>query len=397
MNIMFIFFLVSSAFAISLKPVLSSYDFQSSPEYQAIFNHLKTFGEFSKKDSKITPDVPRPMGPGERMVEEAKARNRAILAQMDRSDSNPAPRTELEKWKQEEQKQLAQWKKETRDLLAQWNREQAIFLGKIKVYKAATFELPVKKEKIVEKSLPVEALPSVHVVNGTFHVPMRDQMGRPTCVAFAGIRALEIILSQHDKKMDLSEQYLYWAGKPNCQKSPCSERGAWIREAFDQSKMSSVTDIPQEDECAYNSSSLQNNETQLPLASGCFKGVVKVESFDEVRALSDVIEKLKENKPVIVAAKLTENFYVNKGLVTLEDSQNTGKKQDSHSLGHAFLAVGVIELPVKLKSTEGDYCLLVANSWGKGWGAGGYACITQKWMEKYRQPSAFIALSSAKI
>jgi C1A family cysteine protease len=113
--------------------------------------------------------------------------------------------------------------------------------------------------------------------------------------------------------------------------------------------------------------------------------------------LSDVIEKLKENKPVIVAAKLTENFYVNKGLVTLEDSQNTGKKQDSHSLGHAFLAVGVIELPVKLKSTEGDYCLLVANSWGKGWGAGGYACITQKWMEKYRQPSAFIALSSAKI
>lgn len=395
MNILFLI-LAAPLFAASLSPVSSNYDYQSASEYQVIMTHIKTFGEFESKDV-VEENKPKEMSKGERMVEEAKARNRAILAKMNQKKETPTNESELDKWKREEREQLDQWKKETKNLLDQWKKEQAIFLGKIKVYKEATFELPVKKEKIVEKKVPFEAIPDVHIVHSTFTVPMRDQMARPTCVAFAGIRALEILLSQHGKKTDLSEQYLYWAGKPKCQKAPCSERGSWIREAYAFSMRAPMTDIPAEESCAYETSTKENNETQIPLSPGCSQGLAKVESFEEARTLSDVIDKLKANKPVIVAAKLTENFYVNKGLVTLKDSLSSGKKLDSHSLGHAFLAVGVIELPKNLKESEGNYCLVVANSWGKGWGAGGYSCLTERWMEKFRQPSPFIALSSAQM
>ncbi len=94
-----------------------------------------------------------------------------------------------------------------------------------------------------------------------------------------------------------------------------------------------------------------------------------------------------------MAAKLSENFYKNNGLVTLADSTKQTGTMDAHSLGHAFLAVGVMELPEKIKASEGSFCLIVANSWGKGWGAGGYSCLTEKWLAKHRQPSPFIAVT----
>lgn len=222
---LFLLPLISLSFAATIEPVKSDYKFQDAPEYQAIFTNLKTYGEFTRP-------AERPMTRGQQAVEEAKAKNRAILAEMNKKDKADAESdsnlTELEKWKREEKNTLDSWKKESLDTLNQWKREQEIFLGKIKVYKENTFKMPVKEEKIIEKKIPVEAIPDVHIVNGAFSVPVRDQGARPTCVAFAGIRAIETILVQNKQEKDLSEQYLYWAGKPTCQKSPCSEKGSWI-------------------------------------------------------------------------------------------------------------------------------------------------------------------------
>lgn len=398
MKILFFLTLSFSAFGAELSPVNSTYNYQEAPEFKAILSHLKTFGEFTSEE-KV--EVKKTMGRGEQMVEEAKARNRAKLKEMYEADKkkvdNDSSLSQLEKWKKEERDTLNQWKKETRDQLAQWKREQDIFLGRIPVYKENTFVLPVKPEKIVEKKIPVDRIPDAHIVNGTFSVPMRDQYNRPTCVAFAGIRGIEILLAQNNRPQDLSEQYLYWAGKPKCQKSPCTEKGSWIREAYGFSKQRPMIDIPLESHCGYNGQSVEKNETQVPLSSGCFDGSVKVSGFDEVRTLSDVVEKIKKNQPVVVAAKLSENFYKNKGLITLGESESTGQKLDRHALGHAFLAVGVMELPSKLHEKEGNFCLVVANSWGKGWGAGGYSCITERWFEKHRQPSPFVAISKIKI
>ncbi len=99
-----------------------------------------------------------------------------------------------------------------------------------------------------------------------------------------------------------------------------------------------------------------------------------------------------------MAAKLTENFYKNQGLVSLgEADKKLGVGLDQHALGHAFLAVGLMELPEKIKTQEGSFCIVIANSWGKGWGAGGYSCLTEKWLTKYRQPAPFAAVTHISV
>lgn len=97
-----------------------------------------------------------------------------------------------------------------------------------------------------------------------------------------------------------------------------------------------------------------------------------------------------------MSSKLTPNFYINEGMVTMDDSEKNGSV-DSHAMGHAYLAVGIMELPEKLHSKEGKFCLVVNNSWGKGWGAGGYACLTENWLLKFRLPSSFVAVSSVSL
>jgi C1A family cysteine protease len=391
-KLFFCAFYATSAFASTYEAVSTYYDFQSAPEYQAILAQLKSYGEYEAKDAPPIEKL-KTLSRGEQMVEEAKARNRALLAERDKAEKaqkSDDSITELDKWKLEERQTLKSWKKESQDLLQAWKREQEIFLGRLKIYKENTFIIPAPKEKIIEMKIPVEALPQAQIVNATFKVPIKDQGSRPTCVAFAGNKALEILLAQHNIYHDLSEQYLYWAGKPQCQKAPCTEKGSWILGAFRHSQQQPFVDIPSEESCAYRSDPVEKNETQLPLGNGCKKGVSKVVSFQEVKTIADLVDLLKKNIPVVIAAKLSDNFYKNRGVITLADAASRGAK-DMHYLGHAFLAVGLIELPIKLKASEGDFCIVVANSWGKGWGAGGYACITQKWFEKYRQPAAFIA------
>jgi C1A family cysteine protease len=386
----------------TLSVVSDKYAFEEAPEYKAIMAQLAPYGEFSTKSEEvITPPVPKTLSKGEQAVEEAKARNRAILAEQNKVKEN-APASELEegpaKWRAETKKVQEGWKKEIKDQLKQWQTEQKIFEGKIKVYKANTFEIPAKFEKIVEKKVNVSALPDAHIVNGAFKIPVRDQSNRPTCSAFAGIRAVEILLAQNNQDKDLSEQYFYWASKPNCQKGPCTEKGSWINHGYRYSKEHRTIDIPLESNCAYKLVSDPQNETQVPLIPSCEQGATKVVNYEDVRTLSDVIERVKQNTPVVIAAKLSENYYRNQGLITLEDSKKTATgKMDSHALGHAMLAVGVIELPLKLKATEGNYCLVVVNSWGKGWGAGGYSCLTQNWLEKFRQPAAFVAVTKVSV
>lgn len=395
--------LVMSTLSIAktLTPISAqSYKYQDAPEYQAILLNLKTFGTFSLNNSEPeeSKTVVKSLSRGEQMVEAAKARNRAILAERNKQevDSNrlgalPSKDGHLQEWKSEEKRTLNEWKKHTQDQLISWKKEQEIFLGRLQVYKKNMFEIPIKVEKIAEIKISKESVPNVHIVNGAFKVPIRDQFYRPTCVAFAGVRAIETILAQHDQAYDLSEQYLYWASKPKCQTAPCAEKGSWITPAYRYSQNHVAIDIPLENDCSYKMDTLPSNETQIPLGESCKQGSVKVSNFMEVRTISEVIELIKKDTPVVVAAKLSENFYKNKGLISLSDSRSTGLKLDAHAMGHAFLAIGLMELPDNLKSVEGQFCIVVANSWGKGWGVGGYSCMTEKWFEKFRQPSAFVA------
>lgn len=387
---------------------------ESQPEYLAILAKVKSYGSFSTPTTKAEParveEKPKEPSKGQLAVEEAKARNRAILAQQRGEDakaeektSDPFSREAFKKdlaYMRTEDKRIRDgWKKEVKDQLKIWQTQQKIFLGKIKVYKEATFPIPVKEEpkKIVETPVAPRDIPEVHIVNSAFKVPVRDQEGRATCAAFTGIRAVEILLAQNGETQDLSEEYFYWASKPECQTGPCSKRGSWVTRGYEYSMNRPSVDIPTEKNCSYNTKIETNNETHVPLQTGCNTGVAKVGKYEQVKTLAEVIDRLKKNMPVIMSATLTPNFYINQGMVLLEDPDMKDVKMDAHAMGHAFLAVGIMELPEKLHGKEGKYCLVVNNSWGAGWGAGGYSCITENWLLKYRLNSAFVAVNSVSM
>ena len=392
-------FVISSTFAGMLSSVPGDYKYQEAAEYQTILAQIKLLGEFSSKSVPV--HVTKTMGRGEQIVAEAKAKNKALIAERNNQEKslkdNSENLSEMDQLKLEDKKIREGWKKEIIEQRKLWKKEQDIFLGRIKVYKENTFEIPVKKEIITEEKV-IPQLPEVHIVNNAFQIPIRDQYARPTCSAFAGIRALEIILSQNKVDHDLSEQYFYWASKPDCHKSPCGQKGSWVNSAYRFSQKNKSIDIPTESNCSYQTKGMDQNETQIPLPSNCHEGVTKVMNFEDVRTLANVIEKLKQDIPVIMAAKLTENFYKNQGLVTFADAdKKMGVALNSHALGHAFLAVGLMELPEKIKATEGSFCIVIANSWGKGWGAGGYSCLSEKWLTSFRQPAPFVAVTRLSV
>jgi C1A family cysteine protease len=402
-KILFIGLLLTPAFAGILSSVGGEYKYQNAPEYQAMLAQLKLLGEFSNKTSPttITPPAPKSMTRGEQVVAEAKARNKALIAQKNLDDKkmldNNTNVSDMDRLKLEDKKTREGWKKEVIQTRELWKKEQDVFLGRLKVYQENTFAIPVEKEVIIEEKV-ISNLPDVFIVNGAFQIPIRDQFARPTCSAFAGIRALEVLLVQNKLEHDLSEQYFYWASKPDCQQSPCGHKGSWVNRAYRYSQKHKGIDIPLENNCSYSTKGMDQNETQIPLPSHCDLGMAKVVSFEDVRTLADVIEKLKKNVPVIMAAKLTENFYKNQGLVTLADAdKKIGVAFDQHVLGHAFLAVGVMELPESIKDREGSFCIVIANSWGKGWGTGGYSCLTEKWLTTYRQPAPFVAVTKVSV
>jgi Papain family cysteine protease len=390
MKIFLIFIFPVLTFASEFRVKSTDYDPSLYPEYLAIESLLKTMGPFASRT--LTEPVVQPMSQGKRIVEEAKARNRAILAQQKNAPVEEPQGDDPMAWAKQTKRVQEGWKKEVRDQRLAWQKEQRAFLLNLKTYKENTFVMPVVETVISEKPTP-ENLPNIHIINGGFSIPVRDQKSRPTCSAFAGVRAMELLLQQNGRELDLSEQYFYWASKPKCQQSPCEEKGSWISTGLKYSQDQKSVDIPLENLCAYQTTSQTKNETQVPLPSECHRGMVKIKSYEEIMTLSDVLEKLKADVPVIMAAKLTDSFYVNKGLVNLGDASKVSLK-DEHALGHAFVAVGFMELPVSLKAQEGDYCIVVTNSWGKGWGSGGYSCLTQNWLTKFRTKAPFVAVSA---
>ncbi|MFT6603751.1 MAG: C1A family cysteine protease, partial [Bacteriovoracaceae bacterium] len=307
----------------------------------------------------------------------------------------------LSKLKRENSQSLSNWKSQREKTLSGWRDQQKKFLSQLKDFKKAQFNLeagdfPVGPSKL-KKRVTTPIKDKYYVIPGALDLPIRNQGKRPTCAAFAGVRAIETLLMAHDIKRDLSEQYLYWLAKPKCQTSPCPNRGSWVSKPFKQSSSSPYEDIPLERSCPYSSNDNPNNQTHLPLKAGCQQGSVKVNGFDKVEDLDQVVKALKNNQPVVAGFKLSSNFYQNNGLVTFMNSKNKGAL-DEHANGHALLLIGYIKLPPELvKRGEGKLCFLSANSWGEGWGLGGHACLTESWVREYRIKNAFMALNSAKI
>jgi C1A family cysteine protease len=318
----------------------------------------------------------------------------------------------LGKLKTQSKKTLDGWKRENQQTLQRWREARQKFLENLPDYKKNTFKLEQfasmnlqsaykesgSKKKLSKPKDPTQVkLENFKTLPGVLDIPVRDQGKRPTCAAFAGIRAIEALMAGHGEMVDLSEQYFYWASKPQCRQSPCSQKGSWVLPGYRFSLESNSPDIPTEDQCPYQQNGPSSNETQVPLPGGCTSsGKVKIEGFYPIAGLGDILDALNKNQPVVAGFKLSPNFYDNEGLIKYSD-RFLGGKTDGHAAGHAVLIVGYMKLPPEEQQKEGDVCLIIANSWGEGWGAGGHACVTRRWFDEYKIDNAFMTIEKIRL
>jgi len=352
------------------------------------------------------------------IVQGAKSANKGQVAQQQSNASSSNPKSLKDEYlekllanKKVVAKTRSEWQETIKKTYADWALKRQEFLKNLSTYKSNTFNLETslgssasntkwkdnKKVNLSSKSSFISLGQDIVLIPGALDMPIQDQKGRPTCAAFAGIRAIETVIdAQHQtsaNRIDLSEQYFYWLSKPKCQQERCSAAGSWVLDGF---RLAQNLAIPTESQCPYNPEAVSNNDTQIPLTASCkSNGKVQVRQFNQLESLDEVAGQIKIHRPVIAGFKLTPNFYETTGVVTYQDSFKQGKL-DKHAAGHALLIVGLIKLPSSMHDKEGQFCFLVSNSWSEGWGAGGHACLTEKWARTNLVPRALIALSEVE-
>lgn len=355
----------------------------------------------------------KPMSAGQKKIQEMLAANKARLKQQREDerkaeDSKPnRPETlqqkvnnNLNQMKQKVQATRASWLEQRNQSWEKWKKARVQFLkNELPNLKEQTFNLgsdaPITSKKKFLKPLKVFPKEEVLLIKGSLNLPVRMQGQRPTCAAFSAIRAIESVLASNNQPLDLSEQYFYYASKPECQSSPCMTKGSWVNQSIEKSYRSATADIPTEQNCPYNPLPKPGNETQIPLTNQCQKGAVKVANYSKVQTMSEIVTSIQRGFPVIAGFKLSPNFYETEGLVTLSGSQLSGAT-DSHAGGHALVLIGMMKLPPDIQKLEGKFCFIASNSWGDGYGVGGYSCLSEKWVERYRVRNPFISISSVQ-
>lgn len=293
------------------------------------------------------------------------------------------------------EKTKKQWQKEYQATLKQWEKARKDFLNRLDEFKQATVEpkqLNQVKANIVgsvaSRAKPISRDNQInlrtmqagdfYIVDSALDLAIKDQGRRATCAAFTAVRAMEIVLKQNQIKQDLSEQHFYAMSKPDC--TPCNQAGSHY--AYGLYGSQNGTPLLTESACRYNPKPIKGNETHHPLNrcsdSGARYSASQWQIYEGKRAHNWVVDELLNNRPVMAGFKLTPNFYDSKGYITQKQARRSGK-MDKHADGHAVLLVGLIKLD---NQHEGRYCAIAANSWTKGWGRGGYACLSEKWMKQ---------------
>jgi hypothetical protein len=234
-----------------------------------------------------------------------------------------------------------------------------------------------------------------HVIPHAMDIDIRNQVLRGTCAAFAGVRALEIVLWQHELmrtlQVDLSEQHFYWMSRDTCMDAPCTasvegEGSSPLAGLVASQTQQRELALMMERDCPYNPYPNDDNLSYTPLNNCNFNGQFHAGQITPGLDLSGVISELSRNRPVVAGFTLNNSYKETKGLVRARDPVNATKATGDHVSGHAMVLIGYMKLPEQYWSEEGTYCAIMANSWGVGFGIGGYACLTEQWMKENQMP-----------
>ena len=222
---------------------------------------------------------------------------------------------------------------------------------------------------------PLGAFPSVldwrdNPAGFNWTTPVRNQGGCGSCVAFAVVGALEAceninVFGAPRPDYDLSEQFLFSCGGRVC-KGP--EAGWYFAGDGGALEFLKTDGVP--DEACYPYRSSDGND--YPCQDRCddwFDRVVTISDYTVISwydpPLDAVLKNYLQTQPVACAMDVYFSFY----------SYNAGVYEhvggDEPVGSHAVLIVG-------WDDTTSPPCWICKNSWGTGWGEGGYFRIRRR-------------------
>ena len=206
----------------------------------------------------------------------------------------------------------------------------------------------------------------VHILAGL--LPVRDQGRRPSCLVFASSAAHELKVAQTEH---LSVEYLYYHAVA---RTPGSNPAGGTSIAAVGAALSSEGQ-PVEDVWPYT---LVQTTPWIPPTG--VEPTLKVSLKQNKLGFEEIVAILNGNCPVVLGLVITDAFFRpdDAGRVIF-------RTQDAERCGHAVLAVGY-----RVSEAGGQEALLIRNSWGDGWGIGGYAWLPRDYVERQLHETAVL-------
>lgn len=195
--------------------------------------------------------------------------------------------------------------------------------------------------------------------------PVRDQGRRGTCLAFAACAVHEQarLRRRGDPRADLGEELLYWRCKQIDGDGEEGTTASSVAGALVDPGQSAAELWPYEGERDASAPDYSPPPAALENAAMCRASLSGTEaSAENIRGL------LADGRAVILGIRLWRQFFGDHGGELIAPASG-----DLIEGGHAVTVVGFDE--------DGEW-LLIRNSWGEGWGAGGHARLPEAALEE---------------
>ncbi len=197
--------------------------------------------------------------------------------------------------------------------------------------------------------------------------PVRNQGPRPTCMAFA---ASDAHAALRDGWVPLSCEYAFYQAQRRAKRPPST--GALLHSTLDALRHDGQ---PEESGWPYLPATPIDIATWIPSA---MVGPLFGRAGTNLHlSIDQIITELNEGRPVIILTMLSPAFYNPSPDAVVHPANGEMPEPERR---HAIIATGH-------GMVDGHRAILIRNSWGPGWGAGGYAWLT----EPFLSPRMFAA------
>jgi hypothetical protein len=201
---------------------------------------------------------------------------------------------------------------------------------------------------------------------------VRDQGRRDTCLAFAVTAAHEVMRADGgDVQLQLSEEFLHWGTRQLCGDARTTlDAAARALERWGQ---------PERVVWPYDKERREAGLAYQPPSPG-FAASFRAALIRLRPDVSEIGSRLRAGQPVVLSVSLSDPFFrPANGCVAVP------RVSEVIDARHALLVVGISFGPDEYAES-----LIVRNSWGDGWGLGGYAYLPIEYVARHAIEAAVV-------